>query len=128
MAIVFNPPNVLHPMETVETLIDKLKEQFDQKVGEDKLLITAQLLLAELRNAVSPLSNSDENPEASINADNVQVIEINMIDHKPHRAIPKKDDLSGWLFDKEIEIPTLIHQVKNENIELNDVMNTSKKV
>ncbi len=116
-------------MERVETLIDKLKEQFDQKLGTDKLIMTAQLLLAELQQANSP-SNSSEHISVvmpSVNANNVQPVEVNMIEHKPHKAVHKKDDLSGWLFDQEIEIPTLIHQIKNENVELNDVMSSSQK-
>jgi hypothetical protein len=117
-------------METVETLIDKLKEQFNQKVGADKLLITAQLLLAELRNVHSS-QGIDDNISDTLTAENSQpapqVIEINMIDHKPHRTVPKKEDLSGWLFDQETEIPTLIHQTKNEQIEINDAINKQSK-
>lgn len=40
-------------MERVGTLINKLKEQFEQQAGNDKLAVTAQLLLAELQAAPS---------------------------------------------------------------------------
>ena len=36
-------------MERVGTLINKLKEQFDQQADTENLSITAQLLLAELQ-------------------------------------------------------------------------------
>jgi hypothetical protein len=36
-------------MERVGTLINKLKEQFEQHADADKLAVTAQLLLAELQ-------------------------------------------------------------------------------
>ena len=73
----------------------------------------------------------DDNISDTLTAENSQpapqVIEINMIDHKPHRTVPKKEDLSGWLFDQETEIPTLIHQTKNEQIEINDAINKQSK-
>jgi hypothetical protein len=128
-AIVINPPNVSHPMERVETLIDKLKEQFDQKLGADKLLITVQLLLSELQQANST-SNSSEHISVvmpAVNANHAPSVEINIIEHKSHKTVHKKDDLSGWLFDQEIEIPTLVHQTQYENVELNDAMSSSKK-
>jgi hypothetical protein len=42
-------------MERVGTLINKLKEQFEQQADAEKLAVTAQLLLAELqKNHVRP--------------------------------------------------------------------------
>lgn len=46
---IHKPSNVLHLMERVGTLIDKLKDQFAQNADRDKLLVTVQLLLAELQ-------------------------------------------------------------------------------
>jgi outer membrane biosynthesis protein TonB len=47
--IIHEPSNVLHLMERVGTLIEKLKDQLVQNAGRDKLLVTVQLLLAELQ-------------------------------------------------------------------------------
>lgn len=47
--IKHEPSNVLHLMERVGTLIDKLKDQLVQNAGRNKLLVTVQLLLAELQ-------------------------------------------------------------------------------
>ena len=55
--IIHEPSNVLHLMERVGTLIDKLKEQLVKNAGRDKLLVTAQLLLAELQQQqIKPVS------------------------------------------------------------------------
>ena len=47
--IIHKPSNVLHLMERVGTLIDKLKDQLVQNAGRDKLLVTVQILFAELQ-------------------------------------------------------------------------------
>jgi len=68
-------------MESVGSLIDKLKEQFIQEAENAHLLATTQLLLAELQ-----LQQKNQIPKVLSNARS------------------KKDDLTGWLFDFAEEI------------------------
>jgi len=68
-------------MESVGSLIDKLKEQFIQEAENAHLLATTQLLLAELQ-----LQQKSQIPKVLSNARS------------------KKDDLTGWLFDFAEEI------------------------
>jgi len=68
-------------MESVGSLIDKLKEQFIQEAENAHLLTTTQLLLAELQ-----LQQKNQIPKVLSNARS------------------KKDDLTGWLFDFAEEI------------------------
>ncbi len=90
----FNPPNVLHTMERVGTLIDNLKEQFIQEPNLDKMMPLVQSLWLELQQ------------HARL--------------HMKHRKSPIKDEKSGWLFDLELEVPeiTLNEQLKPETIEI----------
>ncbi|MDE3254093.1 MAG: hypothetical protein KGO92_14930, partial [Bacteroidota bacterium] len=45
-------------MERAGTLINKLKEQYDQQASAEKLAITAQMLLVELQQTINPQSGS----------------------------------------------------------------------
>lgn len=94
-------------MERVGTLIDKLKEQFVQEAGADNMLLTVQMLFSELqqsttntqgRGAVSVLM-----PGSRISAKETQ------LSSKPKNNL-KKAELSGWLFQMELDIPDPLEQ------------------
>ena len=103
-------------MERVGTLINKLKEQFEQQADADKLAVTAQLLLAELqKNHARPSVASKISvvlPSVSgtrfLNEPENQPVP--QIEPKPEPV--KEEVIAGnWLFDTQAEIPTLAHQV-----------------
>ncbi|MEO8172995.1 MAG: hypothetical protein ABI581_07925 [Sediminibacterium sp.] len=98
-------------MERVGTLINKLKEQFEQHADADKLAVTAQLLLAELQKGdARPLVKSKISvvlPSVSgtrfIHEPELQPVPV---------PSPVKEEMTtgNWLFDTPIEIPTMAHQ------------------
>ena len=117
-------------MERLGTLISKLKEQFDQQAGTDKLLTTAQMILSELQQSQSQYASYGNvsvvmpvvNQAAEI------PVAINFVDSKPHKnASPKKEEKSGWLFDTVEAIPTLAHQSPLPVTELNDAIAPKKE-
>jgi hypothetical protein len=94
-------------MERVGTLIDKLKEQFAQEAGADNMLLTVQMLFSELqenatnthgRGAVSVMM-----PGSRISA------KESTASSKPKNNL-KKAELSGWLFQMELDIPDPLEQ------------------
>lgn len=94
-------------MERVGTLIDKLKEQFVQEAGADNMLLTVQMLFSELqqsatnthgRGAVSVMM-----PGSRISAKETQP------SSKPKNNL-KKAELSGWLFQMDLDIPDPLEQ------------------
>lgn len=104
-------------MERVGTLINKLKDQFEQQADPEKLAQTAQLLLAELQ--------SKRTAELVTGSVSVQMPAF----VPAAKPAPKKEDLSGWLFDTPVEIPTLIHQnysIPETPVPLNEVIGTKK--
>jgi hypothetical protein len=98
-------------MERVGTLINKLKEQFDQQADAEKLAITAQLILAELQfknigqtvqgnvSVLLPISSAKASAELPIQA----VFE------------EKSNHLPGWNTEMPAEIPTLSLQAYPAN-------------
>lgn len=105
-------------MERVGTLINKLKEQFEQHADAGKLAVTAQLLLAELqKNHARPAVSSKISvvlpsvtgtrfmQEADVPSATPPVKEEVLEKIKQEDAIP-----GNWLFDAPAEIPTLAHQ------------------
>ena len=101
-------PNVLHPMERVGTLINKLKEQFEQHAEAEKMAFTAQLLLLELQKKQAPAPNAGK----------ISVV-LPASSGSFHAAEPVPDTKeriardpipNNWLFDTNHEIPTLSHQ------------------
>lgn len=104
-------------MERVGTLINKLKDQFDQQADPEKLAQTAQLILAELQ-----YKRSAEQVSSGVSVQMPTVLVANTVSETPSspesmpayvppvKPAPKKEDLSGWLFDTPVEIPTLVHQ------------------
>lgn len=93
-------------MERVGTLINKLKEQFEQQADADKLAVTAQMLLAELQ----------ANQSAQSVQSKISVVLPSVTTHPPVTApepAPVEDrPVSNWLFETPTEIPTLAHQVQ----------------
>ncbi|MEI8075252.1 MAG: hypothetical protein WCH78_10925 [Bacteroidota bacterium] len=84
-------------MERVGILIDKLKDQFAQKADSDKLLVTAQMLLAELQQ------------------------------HKKPNLTKKKEELSGWLFDMHTKLPIVESEFEESNeIEINEMSSVNQ--
>lgn len=93
-------------MERVGTLINKLKEQFDQQADSEKLAITAQLILAELSfknigqtvqgnvSVLLPRSGTNTNSDIQHSEDKVE----------------KSINPSSWIFESTEEIPTLSFQ------------------
>jgi len=112
-------------MERVGTLINKLKDQFEQQADADKLAQTAQLILAELQfkqTAASPNGGiSVVMPSVHITPQAEMPIFVN-----ENKTTPKKEkeNTSGWLFDAPIEIPTLSHQSfpAAEPLQINDAI------
>ncbi len=107
-------------MERVGTLINKLKEQFDQQADAQKMALTAQLLLSELQQKQAPAvaGNNITVVMPSVNT-NVQR-EQATLDAQPISENPSINTFAnGWLFEEPAEIPTLTHQkqvVVTENI------------
>ena len=112
-------------MERVGTLINKLKDQFEQQADADKLAQTAQLILAEL-----------QFKQTSASPDGVVSVVMPSVHLAPQAEMPifvnenktttkkEKENTSGWLFDAPIEIPTLSHQSfpAAEPIQINDAI------
>ncbi|MBW7951669.1 MAG: hypothetical protein H3C56_03720 [Chitinophagaceae bacterium] len=115
-------------MERVVTLINKLKEQLDQQQDASKLLVTAQMLLAELQQNNATLNSGKVSvtmPSFAVVNDtttNIVVEEEKIItQHQPKNT--KKEGKTGWLFDPVITtIPTLAHQEIKEVFELKDTL------
>lgn len=122
-------------MERVGTLINKLKEQFEQHADADKLAVTAQMLLAELQANQSAQSSGSKVsvvlPSVSVHA----AQPVSVPESAPAEKIEKP--VSNWLFEMPVEIPTLLHQaatpepvaseqqsVKKESFEFNTLLAT----
>ena len=111
-------------MERVGTLINKLKEQFNEQADYEKLAITAQLLLSELQfNKNNELTKGN----VSIQMPSVHIVKSkddlskNDIDSAANRVATSTNEPeqvkieSGWLFNEPIEIPTLAFQKTPED-------------
>ena len=98
-------------MERVGTLINKLKDLFDQQADADILARTAQLLLADLQ-----FKQSTESLQGGVSVTMPSVVVATPLESpvfvNGNKPAPKKekDHSTGWLFDTPEEIPTLIHQ------------------
>jgi hypothetical protein len=127
-------------MQRVGTYIQKLQEQL--AAGEDsaRLLVTAQLLLAELQqqpapptgrvavvlpvtNTVAEIPNIPESVPTSLEQFITTIPKAPVAASKANR----KEEQSGWLFNPAELIPTLAHQPElrenhKEMFELNDVI------
>jgi hypothetical protein len=126
-------------MERVGTLIQKLQEQLEQQQDASKLLLTAQLLVAELQQKqtvdasrtvavtipiITPQVVAD--PVLEQEEPVTPVAPVQLVEPKPQAAktSAKREEQSGWLFDPDpiVTIPTLAHQEVKEVYELNDVV------
>ncbi|MBI2274683.1 MAG: hypothetical protein HYU70_12865 [Bacteroidetes bacterium] len=123
-------------MERVGTLINKLKEQFEQQADTDKLAVTAQMLLAELQANQSAQSSGSK---VSVVLPSVSVHAAQPVT-EPEQPVPEKPEkpASNWLFEMPVEIPTLLHQaaspepavasekqpIKKESFEFNTLLAT----
>ena len=113
-------PNVLHPMERVGTLINKLKEQFDQHASADQLAVTAQLLLAELQknHALSSVGGKISVVLPTVSGKLFVVdAETAQVTLPAREPVKKEEPVSNWLFETSAEIPTLAHQTHAEPVE-----------
>ena len=102
-------------MERVGILINKLQEQFATQVESDQLLVTAQMLLAELQ------QHKRSNPiKSSVSVfvpggTGVGLQSISMTDSPVAKSgTKKKEELSGWLFDMQTELPIVEPIVEQE--------------
>jgi hypothetical protein len=105
-------------MERVGTLINKLKEQFEQQADADKLAVTAQLLLAELqKNHVRPsIASKISVVLPAVSGTHFTNEAENQPDPQPEPMpgpVVKEAAAGNWLFDAPTEIPTLTHQVSS---------------
>jgi hypothetical protein len=136
-------------MERVGVLINKLAELHAQGADARTLQVTLQMLQAELHQYVN--HQTSNKATISVTVPNFKPMEVvaqpkleaivtsptafetvalptlepslqpNFIDAKPKHHHPKKDEVSGWLFDPIKDVPTLAHQDKKV-FELNDVV------
>ena len=119
-------------MERVGKLIDKLREQFIQHAETDSLLATVQMLLQELQQQKKALPSSHAVSVMDLLLNNSLMQSISMTNSPVSNAgIKKNEELSGWLFDINTDMPVIeptvgINQSKatptKEVFELNDVM------
>jgi hypothetical protein len=100
-------------MERVGTLINKLKEQFEQQADAGKLAVTAQLLLSELQKTHSrpPVQG-----KISIVLPAVSHGILPGQDEPEAHSYPseKEETVPNWLFDTAQEAPTLVHHAQQE--------------
>ena len=95
-------------MERVGTLINKLKEQFEQHADAEKLAVTAQLLLVELQKNYC-LSSIGSKISVVLPAVSGTLFQ-NEADAIQPMTVKKEETANSWLFETTTEIPTLAHQ------------------
>jgi hypothetical protein len=131
-------------MERVGTLINKLKEQFEQDADAAKLLVNTRLLLAELQTALQQhpsiikskvsvtMPSSYVNGNGMIREEEPQK-ENNTVEElivQPQQIIPvaeteKTAVAVPWMMNIPVEIPTMVHQpapLQKEVYELNELL------
>ncbi len=108
-------------MERVGTLINKLKEQYDQQVGADKLAFTVQLLLAELQSLhyTAAVTGKVSVVMPNIIFNSAYEIPVEGVKEVSKEAAPED---TNWLYNTNIEIPTLVHQDRVAIPQLNDML------
>jgi len=127
-------------MERVGTLINKLKEQFEQEADPAKLLVNTRLLLAELQTAlqqqpstikskvsVTMPSSFMSTPPSTGETDKEVVPEIALITQPEPEPVSteKTEEAVPWMMSIPVEIPTMVHQpamVQKEVYELNEIL------
>jgi hypothetical protein len=138
-------------MERIETLIGKLKEQFDQKADPAQLLGTVQLLQFELSKlninsqqnlgtakvaVVLPTISNTVNPENSAQYEKyapkateplpVKEVKEKVLVDDGTVSLLKKNGQLDMVFDPLSEIPTLSHQPKEK--EINEIAEQSESI
>lgn len=117
-------------MERLGVLITKLKDQFDEKIEADKLLLTTQLILAELQQHQSqPTLYGNISVVMPINNTTEMQTQTNsfMEPEQPKIHPQKKEENVGWLFDPLLTVPTLAHQNPQIKTEVNDAIEHKKE-
>ena len=120
-------------MERVQTLINKLQEQFNKKVSTELLLATTEHLMAELNSSstthqvgkvsiVMPYIQTQKHNHTITTVNNLQVVKDEPIEKVVYELV----------YEDEIEqvddfIPTLDLQEQKLQIEINDLINDDKK-
>jgi hypothetical protein len=107
-------------MERVGTLINKLKEQFDQHADAEKLAVTAQLLLGELQKSEPQLTVKSK-ISVVLPSVTAKTFPVDPAGETPLPIIPpsvteparQEETVNSWLFDTPAEIPTLAAQQTN---------------
>jgi hypothetical protein len=97
-------------MERVGTLINKLKEQFEQHAEAEKMAFTAQLLLLELQKKHVPAQTAGKISvvlPASSGSYHAPELAADISEPTVKEPIP-----NNWIFDTSHEIPTLMHQAE----------------
>lgn len=101
-------------MERVGTLIDKLKEQFVQEAGADNMLLTVQMLFSELQQSAT---NTHGRGAVSVMMPGSRISAKETQPSSKSKNNLKKAELSGWLFQMELDIPDPLEQ-KAVNMEM----------
>ncbi len=121
-------------MERVGTLINKLKEQFEQDADAAKLLVNTRLLLAELQTALQQqpstikskvsvtMPSSYVNGNGTIHDAETKEQKITVTEPVPVDEAGKKEEVGRWMVNMPVEIPTMVHQVQKEVYELNEFL------
>jgi hypothetical protein len=137
-------PKIIHAMERVGTLINKLKEQFEQDADAAKLLVNTRLLLAELQTALQQQPSTIRSkvsvtmPSSYVNGNGMiqetgsqkedSPVAEPMIESEEAVEAPeteKKQEAIPWMMNIPVEIPTMVHQtaqVQKEVYELNELL------
>ncbi|OYU55526.1 MAG: hypothetical protein CFE25_11440 [Chitinophagaceae bacterium BSSC1] len=101
-------------MERVGTLIDKLKEQFVQEAGADNMLLTVQMLFSELQQNAT---NTHGRGAVSVMMPGTRIsTKETQLSSKPKNNL-KKAELSGWLFQMDLDIPDPLEQTAVNMVE-----------
>ncbi len=126
-------------MDRLAELISKLNEQFAHNAGPAQLMITTQLIEAELNKLSSATGKTLGTAKVAVTMPSVsRLVESNSGPVGPQKeesqpvfpekngnhGSPKKQDQGGWLFDPMTEIPTLSHQRNGK--ELNEIMGSDE--
>ncbi len=95
-------------MERVGTLINKLKEQFDQQADAQKMAFTAQLLLSELQQIHTPALTGNKITVVMPAVNSLVPKDYPTVEARPVKENPPVNAVAnGWLFEENSEIPTL---------------------
>ena len=120
-------------MERVQTLINKLQEQFNKKVSTELLLVTTEHLMAELNGSsttlqvgkvsiVMPYIQTQKHNQTITTVNNLQVVKDEPVEKVVYELVYEDEIVQVDDF-----IPTLDLQEQKLQIEINDLINDDKK-